>query len=443
MDHKQVTIIKSIGSGGSSDVFEAKILSQTVALKTFKKNNEAKFRNELKALIKFHSTYIIKLIGYCEDPEQQIYWIILPFYKENLENLIVSPLHSTKALQLAAELAEGLSYVHKLGYLHRDLKPENILLTDETGTSLVIADLDTVREAATCKTRSGTVPYMAPEYLSSENPPSSACDIWSFGTVLYQMLTGLHPYNGIPNDKVEDYIRKCILPGDLKLLPQDLHSSIPEIITECWDIDPSKRPTATDLASRLKQFMADEEKDKMNINVIMKYLNYRVRTSETKYRFHFNKNVKGKQFSKFQRLQLMLKHAEQDIQCWTPKQRKLIANAIETKSFVTAFDDLHKLQHDDMDATTDKCIYLWRNSNTRKGYIGKTSGSRSKRDSSHEKGNQLFDKELQKDRKSWDCITVCQYEDEDQCERLECLHIIVFNTSYMMSNFMGYNVLIG
>ena len=121
------------------------------------------------------------------------------------------PLDSESILDLAAQVAEGLSFAHRNGIIHRDLKPANILLTAEGRACL--ADFGLARTVFNDslvdvggRSLEGTAPYMSPA-VAAGDAEDTRCDIYSFGALLYEMLTGRPPYEG---QTTKDILRQII-----------------------------------------------------------------------------------------------------------------------------------------------------------------------------------------------------------------------------------------
>jgi tRNA A-37 threonylcarbamoyl transferase component Bud32 len=116
-------------------------------------------------------------------------------------------LDSARALAIAADIAAALIAAHERGIVHRDLKPENIILTASGGVKVVdfgLAQFDTAAQDLASVTRltdpgtmAGTPPYMAPEQLLGR-PTSPRTDQFAFGVLLYETLTGRHPFGSGP-----------------------------------------------------------------------------------------------------------------------------------------------------------------------------------------------------------------------------------------------------
>jgi len=140
------------------------------------------------------------------------YFVMPYFEKGSLANRIKPgrPLDPESILDIAAQVAEGLSFAHRNGIIHRDLKPANILLT-ANGTAC-LADFglartffnDSIVDVGT-RNLEGTAPYMSPA-VAAGDAEDTRCDIYSFGALLYEMLTGHAPYQGGSSKEILDQI---------------------------------------------------------------------------------------------------------------------------------------------------------------------------------------------------------------------------------------------
>jgi hypothetical protein len=134
------------------------------------------------------------------------------------------PLEAGLALDFAIQIAEALQYAHRRGIIHRDLKPANILLTGDRKACLgdfglartlfndTIIDLDNQQ----CE---GTAPYMSPG-VAAGNVEDTRCDIYGFGALLYEMLTGEPPYKGRTTKEIREQIIAHAPPAILDLNPK-------------------------------------------------------------------------------------------------------------------------------------------------------------------------------------------------------------------------------
>ena len=169
----------------------------------------AQFQNEAAILSRMKHKNILRLIEIIDTPE--MLFIVTDYYTSgDLQNFMecrdYEPLSEETAKQFTRHLAEGIKYLHARSIIHRDVKPENILLVDvTTGKAPVLADFGLARHIPDKKTiigRCGTKGYMAPEILARK-PYSFPVDIWSFGVMLYGLISEKLPFH-VPNDALND-----------------------------------------------------------------------------------------------------------------------------------------------------------------------------------------------------------------------------------------------
>ena len=205
-------VLEKIGQGGMGEVFLAQdtTLDRKVALKFLPKELEEdstarnRFLREAKSAAALDHPYICHIheVGEVEGKS----FISMEYIQgETLSRkLTEGPLPLKNALQMAIEIAEALNAAHKKDIVHRDLKPSNIMFTPDGhvkvtdfGLAKRVAPAEGEQEdITTALTREGatlgTVPYMSPEQIRGQEVDTRS-DIFSFGVVLYEMLTGVNP----------------------------------------------------------------------------------------------------------------------------------------------------------------------------------------------------------------------------------------------------------
>src|SRR4051812_46698798 len=149
------------------------------------------------------------------------------------------------ALRITAEVASGLDFAHRAGFVHRDVKPENILFAD--GLAL-IADFGLARAACSEPVERvtgsgfavGTPDYMSPEQAASEPDLDARSDIYSLGCVVYEMLTGSAPFSGL---SVRATIAKQVaeIPRRVRTLRPEVPPAIDDAVARALAKDPAQR----------------------------------------------------------------------------------------------------------------------------------------------------------------------------------------------------------
>ncbi len=158
----------------------------------------ARFLREGEALDQLDHPNIVKMLAAFEDGGQ--HQIVMEFVPGgSLRDLLESEgqLEVERALDIALELADALSRAHHLGVIHRDIKPGNVLLAADGTPRLTDFGLARVEKGDSQLTQVGSVmgspAYMSPESIRGEGPDVRS-DIWSFGTLIFEMLTGTNPF---------------------------------------------------------------------------------------------------------------------------------------------------------------------------------------------------------------------------------------------------------
>lgn len=282
-------IQSEIGKGGMGEVYLSKDtrLDRNVAIKVLPEHlaNDAgalkRFQREAKALAALSHPNILTI--YDVGTDQGVSFVVMELLEgETLRSRIThSPLAWKKAVEIAVEVTEGLSAAHSKGIIHRDLKPENIFLTRDS--RIKILDFGLVRwkpaalqQASTAaptvsagETKPGillgTIAYMSPEQVRGSSVDIRS-DLFSFGCILYEMITGKRPFSHETFADIMAAILKEIPPGVAEV-SREVPNELDHIVMRCLEKDPIQRfQTSNDLGFALREILAkSSDSQKMQV----------------------------------------------------------------------------------------------------------------------------------------------------------------------------------
>uniref|UniRef100_A0A8C7U770 Ribosomal protein S6 kinase n=1 Tax=Oncorhynchus mykiss TaxID=8022 RepID=A0A8C7U770_ONCMY len=247
-DPSQFELLKVLGQGSYGKVFLVRKIKgsdrgQLYAMKvlrkaTLKVRDRVRSKMERDILAEVNHPFIVKL-HYAFQTEGKLY-LILDFLRggDLFTRLSKEVMFTEEDVKFyLAELALALDHLHSLGIIYRDLKPENILL-DEEG-HIKITDFGLSKEAIDHDKRAysfcGTIEYMAPEVVNRRGHTHSA-DWWSFGVLMFEMLTGSLPFQGKDRKETMALILKAKLG-----MPQFLSPEVQSLIRALFKRNPTNR----------------------------------------------------------------------------------------------------------------------------------------------------------------------------------------------------------
>jgi TolB-like protein/Tfp pilus assembly protein PilF/predicted Ser/Thr protein kinase len=199
-------ILEKLGEGGMGVVYKAKDLklNRNVAIKFLPRfisadeEERKRFENEAQAAAALNHSNIATIYA-IEESKDQIF--IVMEYIDGIElkdKIKTGAIPIEETINLAIQIAEGLEAAHKKGVVHRDIKSSNIMITNDGKVKIMDFGLAKIKGGAQLTkigSTVGTVAYMSPEQAQGEEVDHRT-DIWSFGIVLYEMITGKLPFKG-------------------------------------------------------------------------------------------------------------------------------------------------------------------------------------------------------------------------------------------------------
>ena len=273
------TILSTLGVGGMGEVYRARDtrLDREVAIKVLPAHLSAnaesrgRFEREAKAVAALSHPNILAIYDFGHQ-DDTAYVVTELLEGETLrETLIGGTVPRRKAIEIAVAVSDGLAAAHARGIVHRDLKPENIFLTTDGVVKILDFGLARVEPAGaplsdaahtptvTLHTLPGTVlgtiNYMSPEQIRAQRTDARS-DIFSFGCVLYELLTGNKAFQGETSaDVMTAILREA--PQDIRSKRHDVGPDLERVIDRCLEKKPEARFQSTqDLSFTLRSILS-------------------------------------------------------------------------------------------------------------------------------------------------------------------------------------------
>ncbi|XP_050604813.1 mitogen-activated protein kinase kinase kinase 12 isoform X2 [Macaca nemestrina] len=248
---EEILDLQWVGSGAQGAVFLGRFHGEEVAVKKVRDLKET----DIKHLRKLKHPNIITFKGVCT--QAPCYCILMEFCAQGQLYEVLRagrPVTPSLLVDWSMGIAGGMNYLHLHKIIHRDLKSPNMLITYDDVVK--ISDFGTSKELSDKSTKmsfAGTVAWMAPEVIRNE-PVSEKVDIWSFGVVLWELLTGEIPYKDVDSSAI-------IWGVGSNSLHLPVPSSCPDgfkiLLRQCWNSKPRNRPSFRQILLHLDIASAD------------------------------------------------------------------------------------------------------------------------------------------------------------------------------------------
>lgn len=256
----QYKLMKEIGRGNFGIVYkcilhehmDVECAAKVIELKGTDEKNLEQIRMEIEIWSDMRNMHVVKLLKVITDEKLGRVILFSELMDENMKerHRRMARLGSKPRLHTilisALQISRAMEYIHDLQIVHRDLKSENVFITKET---FKVGDMGLSRRVGRCMTaETGSYRWMAPEVIRHEEYGTS-CDVYSFGILLYEMLTLTVPFSRMSTYQV---ILAVARHNTRPELPPGLPKDVRELVCECWHEHAEERPCFPELTKRIE-----------------------------------------------------------------------------------------------------------------------------------------------------------------------------------------------
>ena len=210
-----------------------------------------RFTREARAAVQIQSEHVARVTDVGALPNGAPYMVMEYLEGQDLAQALAggSPLPLAQIVGYILEACEAIAEAHALGIVHRDLKPANLFLARRTGCEAVVKVLDfgisKTRDAVASgltqtSAMMGSPYYMSPEQMKCSRDVDARSDIWSLGTILYELLAGVPPFRGETITEIVYLVTQSDPPA-LRDLRPEVPDALAEVIKRCLQRDPALR----------------------------------------------------------------------------------------------------------------------------------------------------------------------------------------------------------
>lgn len=243
---------QKINEGDFGSIYQGVWHEQQVTIKCFDhlatENEQQRFTREAQIMSHLHHETIARFYGACLDPERMCLLISI-MEKGSLQTAL--PLLSfSDRLKMAKDLARGLAYLHERDIIIGDIHPKHIGVNQENQAKWTDFGLAKMRatNTTTLQRNSEEAAWQSPESWQNRAALTPASDIYSFGMLIWSLITGRFPYADIPPWEVMPLVKR----GKREIIPNEVPNTCCTLIKACWSSNSAARPTASQVAQALQ-----------------------------------------------------------------------------------------------------------------------------------------------------------------------------------------------
>jgi serine/threonine protein kinase/Tol biopolymer transport system component len=264
-------IVEKLGEGGMGVVYRARDtkLDRDVALKflppelTKDPSARERFIHEAKAASALSHPNVCAIHD-IQDHENQMF-IVMDFVDGQTLREKQGSISFKQAIDIGIQVADGLAAAHEKGIVHRDIKPENIMIRKDGIAQVMDFGLAKLRGNVTRLTKEGstvgTAGYMSPEQVQGQDTDHRS-DIFSFGVLLYELLTGQLPFKGV-HETALAYEIVNVDPAPMSSIKPEIDPNLDAIVLDCLEKDPRERTQSmAQVALELKKYKRDTSRQR-------------------------------------------------------------------------------------------------------------------------------------------------------------------------------------
>jgi serine/threonine protein kinase len=250
---------KKLCAGSFGQIYLGRWRGQVTVIKsiegTFSEDDKAHFIREVQIMSQCRDKHITQFYGASLEPGRACL-LMEHMERTSLYHVLEQPVPLPIKKQIALEIARGLQYLHTRGIFHRDLKSANVLINADNHAKLSDFGLSQTRATSvkTAKQKSEATRWLAPECFTRGGVYTAQSDIYSYGVILWELVSGKRPYA----DATDAEVAERTIKGKRDTL-DGIPAPYAALIKQCWATDPGMRPALNHIIQTLEAYTPASE----------------------------------------------------------------------------------------------------------------------------------------------------------------------------------------